>query len=512
MNSIPKKLKSYKLQAGFSLVEILVAISIFLVFVTAIGSLTVSSGYQLKNSVNRERATALAEEAFEASRNIRDADFANLIDGTHGLTTTGNQWNFSSSSDTTGVFTRQLAISTIHANQKKLDATVSWADKISLTNSVTLTTYLTNWLSIFIQPPGTRLAYYDFFNQNLKYAACDNNCSVASNWTTVAIDTTGNVGQHTSLAMDGSKPRISYLDVSNKNLKYASCDSNCTLASSWTLIVVDAAGSQGQYSSLVFDSTGRPRVAYFNIGNKDLKYASCNTTCTVAANWTITSVDIGGTVGQYSSLVLDSLNRPRIAYYDATNKNLKYTSCDTNCTVASNWTRITVDSLVADTGRYASLILYNDKPRIAYYDLSNKDAKFASCDSNCTVASNWTRITVDSLNDVGSYSSLAMNVGKPRIVYYDVNNKNLKYASCDANCTVALNWSTFVIDSSSSNIGQYASLAIDTDKSRVTSFDLANGKLRYSSCESGCTSASNWKGVLIDTSSKTVGQYNSFNK
>lgn len=133
---------------GFSLVEILVAISVFLVFVLAISDVTVSSSWQVNYSVNTERATALAEEGLEATRNIRDADFANLSDGTNGLTTGGNQFNLSGSSDTTDIFNRTIEISTVDNEQKQVVATVAWSDQISPTNSVTLSTYLTDWRKI----------------------------------------------------------------------------------------------------------------------------------------------------------------------------------------------------------------------------------------------------------------------------------------------------------------------------------------------------------------------------
>lgn len=141
--------KKKKYQRGFSLAEIIIAVSVFLVFVIATSGVIVNTTKQVKNSNNKERASALAEEALEASRNIRDADFNNLNNGTYGISTTGNQWNFSGSSDTVGIFNRQLTISTINSDQKKIDAKISWSDQTSLTNSLTLSTYLTNWKAMF---------------------------------------------------------------------------------------------------------------------------------------------------------------------------------------------------------------------------------------------------------------------------------------------------------------------------------------------------------------------------
>ena len=133
---------------GFSLVELLVSITVFLIFVIAVANTMGSVSKGTRNSANRERANILAEEALEATRNIRDADFANLTNGVHGLSTSGSQWNLSGSSDVTDIFTRVVNVSTVSDNQKKVDVTVSWADTTSPTNSVTSSTYLTNWHAI----------------------------------------------------------------------------------------------------------------------------------------------------------------------------------------------------------------------------------------------------------------------------------------------------------------------------------------------------------------------------
>ena len=132
--------------------EILVAVAIFSIILVLITGATASTGMNVRHSVNNQQAANLAEEGIEASRNLRDssADFANLPDGTYGLSTTGDQWNLSGSSDTQGIFTRAVTITSTGTHQKKIDSSVSWADQYSGTNSHLATSYLTNWRAIYI--------------------------------------------------------------------------------------------------------------------------------------------------------------------------------------------------------------------------------------------------------------------------------------------------------------------------------------------------------------------------
>lgn len=130
---------------GFSLVEVLLAVSIFGLIVTGLVGGLIFGQQSTALSGQRARAVLLADEGLEAVRNIRDAGYSNLTDGTFGLTTTGNQWNLSGSSDTTDIFTRALTISTVDANRKQIAATVTWQQNAQRTGSAALTTYITNW-------------------------------------------------------------------------------------------------------------------------------------------------------------------------------------------------------------------------------------------------------------------------------------------------------------------------------------------------------------------------------
>lgn len=151
-----------KSQPGVSLVEALLAVTLFGIFLVAIGGALNAGQESAVLSGKRARAVALADEGLEAVRTIRDAGFTNLVDGTYGIVTTSNQWNFSSStSDTTDMFTRQVKIGTIDTDTKVVTSTVTWQQNLQRTGSVEAVTYLTNWHKLATASGGGMLVYGD---------------------------------------------------------------------------------------------------------------------------------------------------------------------------------------------------------------------------------------------------------------------------------------------------------------------------------------------------------------
>src|SRR2546429_8395805 len=96
----------------------------------------------------------------------------------------------------------------------------------------------------------------------------------------MAVDTAGDVGEYTSIAVgtDGL-PVVSYLDDSNRHLKVAHCG-NAACSSGNSSIAVDTAGDVGQFTSIAVGTDGLPVVSYCDLGNRDLKVArSGNPAC-----------------------------------------------------------------------------------------------------------------------------------------------------------------------------------------------------------------------------------------
>lgn len=152
MSSTFKKLQTthYQLQTsnGFSLVEVILASSVFVLLVTALIGAYLYGQESTALAGNRARAAMLAEEGLEAVRNIRDADFTILTSGSKGLVISSNQWMFSGGSDVADIFTRSTVISPVGgaaSNKKNVTVDVTWQQNSQRTGTISLVSRLTNW-------------------------------------------------------------------------------------------------------------------------------------------------------------------------------------------------------------------------------------------------------------------------------------------------------------------------------------------------------------------------------
>lgn len=132
---------------GQSLIELLVALGIFVISLSA-GFQLFFGGQSLSvDSANVGLASDYGQEAVDAVRTIQDRNWDELTDGSHGLVFQNNEWMFgsSSTSESEDIFTRTVTIGAIDANTKIATTTISWQTDPLRTQTVELVERLTNW-------------------------------------------------------------------------------------------------------------------------------------------------------------------------------------------------------------------------------------------------------------------------------------------------------------------------------------------------------------------------------
>lgn len=256
------------------------------------------------------------------------------------------------------------------------------------------------------------ISYYN--NYTPRYAT-----NASGSWVSQPVDPTDVSGRDSSITIDtGNHAHIAFRgsDSVNWSLKYAT---NAT--GSWVMEIADLQPglTLGEYTSIAIDSTNAPHISYHDTTNGDLKYA----TKPSGGSWAVSVVDSAGVVGMYTSVAVDSVSTVHVSYYDSTNGDLKYASK----TSAGSWVLSTLDS-TGDVGAFSSLrVDTNNKVHIAYYDSTNKNLKYATNASGA-----WVLSAVDSAGSSSSYSYISLALDKNRrahISYFDVLNRDLKYAT-----------------------------------------------------------------------------------
>lgn len=154
-------LKILKKNNAFSLVEVIVAVAIFVLLATGVFSVVSNSYRNYSGSGDKQTVVEFAQEGIEIVKSIRDngwQQIENAADGTdQGVAKNASgYWEFSGTSNTQGDLTRVIVLSAVtrdsngdivasggtdDPNTKKVTVTVS---ATGMSNYV-LTTYITNW-------------------------------------------------------------------------------------------------------------------------------------------------------------------------------------------------------------------------------------------------------------------------------------------------------------------------------------------------------------------------------
>jgi type II secretory pathway pseudopilin PulG len=153
--------KVRRVSAGFSLIELLLAGAIFVIFATGIVEVLLSGLAADRLGEETTIATEYAAEGMEALRSLKAKNFDELsIAAATGIARVSGNWILSDADNTFGKYTRIIVIEevrrgadgnidenggTTDPDTKKVTVTVAWNVTPTRTNSVILNTFLTRF-------------------------------------------------------------------------------------------------------------------------------------------------------------------------------------------------------------------------------------------------------------------------------------------------------------------------------------------------------------------------------
>lgn len=259
-------------------------------------------------------------------------------------------------------------------------------------------------------------------------------------WIVVGIDSQDNAGHYCSMTVVDGNPAVSYMnnpDVNVANLRYArSSTTTGDGIGDWTQkVLVDTGGEVGSYTSLAVVD-GNPAISYYDKTDSQLKFARATTsTGADQADWSqIVVVDAVEYGSAFTSLAIVDGN-PAISYWDSKNDDLKFArSLTATGADAGDWLQnaiVHADAQPLSTDLFTSLAVINGSPAIAYpfKDGGTHLGYAAATTSTGGDSADWSiKHIVDGDSGVGTNCAMTVVGGRPAISYFDETNYDLKYA------------------------------------------------------------------------------------
>lgn len=134
-----------KKEEGQSLIDVLIGLTLVTVAVSFATILVFGGQSVLLDRENSIQARVLAGEGIDGATAAIEANWTGTADGNYGLSFASGTWQLASTSDVQGLYTRQINVHSLDANQKEVKSTVRWeASPLRLLN-VELITLVTDW-------------------------------------------------------------------------------------------------------------------------------------------------------------------------------------------------------------------------------------------------------------------------------------------------------------------------------------------------------------------------------
>lgn len=340
-----------------------------------------------------------------------------------------------------------------------------------------------------------------WFSDNSKYNVLQENVFSENN------------GQLDFVINDG-KPAVSFYDPINLDMKFAYSNvSSPTLQSDWVGYTFDDTGSMGLYHSLAILDSGGFGVAYYDTTNKALRYASCSTKTPEKSDaWTKYTISNAGAageeVGSYPSLSIIN-GKPLILYYNATTKSLMAALARNSTPSQSDWDVHTVYQATGlDVGKYPSVKIINNVPVVVFNNTTDSKLLIASAlKAEPASTADWQVNELKGVTYNGGNAFLTTIGANTAVSFYDSVNKDLVYAYTDTQTDLPdATWISATVDSVG-DVGINSSITTYNNQPAIAYHDSTNLSLKFAYAVSATPKATtDWGISLIDNQNQAGNQ------
>jgi Big-like domain-containing protein len=298
------------------------------------------------------------------------------------------------------------------------------------------------------------------------------------------------LGPSGSIHLFGNGEYRPWSDYGASYMKYTACASDCGDPAQWGRVAVDS--SYEPFSEGVFAVSGSGRVhvlhsgRLFGASDEELRYGTCASDCLSPANWTLATLDLNrGIVGfaqdDRGALHLVTLSN---ATYD-----MSYATCEAGCTDPANWTSTPIPGFGYPYDP-ASALQVDRNGGLHLIAQFGGELSYWSCPGNCLSAGQWTTAPV-----AGGYPNptMLLDDGGGLHMLFRGGDGRLTYAFCPSDCADPGTWTSVgVAEGSASG----SALAVD-ETGWVTALVVTDDReVSFLTCLADCLIADNWQQTI----------------
>lgn len=265
------------------------------------------------------------------------------------------------------------------------------------------------------------------------------------------------------------EPGIVWSDIETGELMYAE-----RLGGQWDIEMIEDAGTESAFPSLVYDAENQPQVSFFDTNTNDIHYA-----WRTAERWLVETVDASGEPGFHlpggwtQIAMIGNPARPAIVY-----QSYRYAPGDGAVVYAIRqdwgWQRETIDATAGVGGPIDLVIDAQGEPWLSYYRVATWDYGRGELRLAHLVNGIWQYTVLDRRGNAGRYNALALIGGEyPVVASYDAAKGDLRLFWQNPT------WQSAVLVDDGDDAGAWVQIAVDDRLLHFTYVDASQQKTRY---------------------------------